>query len=126
MRMRIAALALAVTGVLAVWVLCLIPAPPPSGVHYMDKIEHASAYLLQTLAFVILFPHQRRHVVIWFVLQGLLIEGAQSLTPWRSAELADAFANGVGVAAGLLLAGSPLAQRLSQRLQPAPAVSPAG
>lgn len=118
MRMRTAALLLSASGVVAVWVLCLMPAPPSGGSHYIDKLEHAGAYLLQVLAFVILFPQYRGRIVLAFLLQGALLEGLQALTTWRSAEWADMLANGLGVLLGVLLAQASIARRLSLNLLP--------
>lgn len=116
MKWRNVAVVLAAAGVIAVWVLCLIPLAPGSGFEYKDKIEHLTAYLLQTLSLILLFPRHRGRIVVWFLLQGAAIEGLQSLTSYRDAELADMAANTLGILLGLALSFTPLAARAAQWL----------
>lgn len=120
MRMHSGAVILAVIGIIAVWVACLIPLQQGGGFEYKDKFEHMVAYLLQVLALAILFPQHRWRVVAWFLFQGAVIEGLQLLTSYRSGELADMAANTVGILLGLGLSFTPLAQRLARRLRSGP------
>lgn len=123
MRMHGGAVLLALMGVLAVWIACLIPLQQGGGFEYKDKIEHLMAYLVQVLALAILFPRQRGRVLVWFLFQGAVIEGLQSLTSYRSAELADMAANTLGMLLGLALSFTAPALWLARRLRPQPADS---
>ena len=102
----------AVTAAVAVTivVLSLLPLPQPQlpGVHYMDKILHALAYLcLSFLLFASQLPGPRPRLVLVSVfgslLLGGLIELIQPLT-LRQRELGDLAADLAGAAAGALLA----------------------
>jgi VanZ family protein len=101
-----------VTGALAavIVVLSLLPIPQPhlAGVHFMDKILHALAYLcLSFLLFASQLPGPRPRLVLVSVsaslLLGGLIELIQPLT-LRDRELADLAADLAGAVAGALLA----------------------
>lgn len=117
MRMHGGAVLLALFGILAVWVVCLMPLQQGGGFEYKDKIEHLIAYLVQVLALAILFPQQRWRVLAWFLFQGAVIEGLQSLTSYRSAELADMAANTLGMLLGLALSFTTPALWLARRLR---------
>lgn len=120
MRVHRTAVVLAIIGVVLVWIACLVPLQQSGGFQYTDKFEHAAAYLLQTLTLTILFPRFRWQIMVWFLCQGAVIEGLQSITSYRSAEMADMAANTIGVVLGLSLSYTPLALRLSRRINPDP------
>lgn len=108
MRMRPAAVLITIFGIVAVWILCLIPMPPSdNGFQYTDKLEHMAAYVLQSFCLLILFPRLRRKIVIGLLLQGATIEILQYFTGYRSAEWADMAANSLGVFLGLGLSLTP-------------------
>lgn len=102
--------------VLAVIVLSLLPPPPAVAavrVPGLDKLVHFSAYFILAGAAAALF---RPGLVLFWVglglaLLGVAMELAQgALMPqWRSADVRDALANGLGVIAGLALVLTPLA-----------------
>lgn len=112
-------LALWCTALLATVVVCLLPLPPlPVAAHWADKLEHALGYALLAANAAMLFTPRRGlpMALAVLVVLGMLIEGLQSLLPWRSADAADVLANLLGVAAGALLALTPLASLL-QRIE---------
>lgn len=83
--------------------LSLTPRPPPLGVQIWDKLSHTLGYLALTYWFAQL--HERRVAVILGMLAlGGGLEIAQGLTSYRQASWLDMLANGLGVAAGWLLA----------------------
>ena len=80
----------------------------------IDKVEHALAFLgLQVLCFRALryeLPERGRRELLWFaalasLLFGVALELYQLGLPDRSAEVADAVADGVGAAIGALVLG---------------------
>lgn len=103
---------------LATVVICLVPLPrSPFPVEGSDKLEHALGWLLITLWFAQLTgsPQALLARACGFVALGAAIELAQSLTTWRSADLADLVANMLGVILGVAIGLSP-AGRILQRL----------
>lgn len=89
----------------AVWFLSLTPRPLPTGDHGADKFGHLLAYAAQMGWFVWLVRTPLRAPVgLYFVLQGVLLEGLQGLVGYRSAEAADMLANAAGVLLGWALA----------------------
>ena len=99
-------------GVVAVFAVCLLPAPDlPQVPQGGDKVEHLLAYFVLAVGAVLL--HARR-VTLWrpalgLWLMGVLIEILQgTLTTTRSADVADALADTIGLALGLSLACTPL------------------
>lgn len=98
-------------GVAATVVLSLMPVPDlgrlPSG---GDKLEHFVTYALLAAGAVQLYPRWRSllSVGIGLVLMGIGLEYAQgALTTYRMMDRADAFANTLGVIAGLGLQLTP-------------------
>ena len=70
-----------------------------------DKIIHLSTYALLYICAWLAFPGD---LLSWMLhggllAYGLLIEGLQSLTSYRSAELADILANATGLGLGCLV-----------------------
>lgn len=98
-------------GVAATVVLSLMPVPDlgrlPSG---GDKLEHFVTYALLAAGAVQLYPRWRSllSVGIGLVVMGIGLEYAQgALTTYRMMDRADAFANTLGVIAGLGLQLTP-------------------
>lgn len=91
--------------VATVWFLSLTPRPPSVGIQGGDKLGHLLAYAAQMAWFGWLF-RRRNHAQLGllFLLQGGLLELMQGLSGYRVADVADMFANGLGVAAGWTLA----------------------
>jgi VanZ family protein len=94
----------------AIVALSLLPVPQPHlpGLHFLDKLLHALAYLcLSFLLFASQLPGPRPRLVLVSVLASLalggLIELLQPLT-LRDRELADLGADLAGAVAGALLA----------------------
>ena len=89
-------------------IVCLIPNPPDSAViKFGDKFVHMTGYLGLFLWFAQIFRRENHYrPVIALVLWGVAIEFAQSLTSYRSFEIADMLANTSGVLVGWLMSGS--------------------
>jgi VanZ family protein len=92
-------------GVGTALVLSLWPHGVPLPFHVWDKFQHVGGYFILTSWFLGICRRERygRVALACFVL-GVAIELLQGLTPTRSAELGDVFANSIGIAAALLLA----------------------
>lgn len=99
--------ALAYILLLVLAILSLVPAPD---VGSSDKIAHFVAYGLLSAWFSLIVEQRKSLWIILFGLigYGLLLEGLQSFTSYRSGDMADAVANSVGVIAGLAFYFSPL------------------
>ena len=113
-------LALWIVGMLLTVLACLIRLPESPlrvPVPHLDKIEHLIAYFVLSAWAAMLFATRRAllHAGIGLFGLGLAIEAAQSMLPWRSANLADALANLLGVLGGSALVLTPAA-RVLQRL----------
>lgn len=89
---------------------------------HLDKLVHLCEYLLFAWILVQALPptglvgRQAVREYLWWAWiyatsYGLLIEVIQAMLPWRSAELADAAANAIGAALGVLIGQ----QRLDRR-----------
>lgn len=90
-------------------VVSLIPLPYTFSMSYTDKIWHALTYACLMFWFVQLFRWKRNWLLaLGFMAMGVLIEGLQYLTGYRTAELADVLANTSGVLAGWALFRTPL------------------
>lgn len=99
------------SGIVAVFVVCLLPGPKlPQVPEGGDKVEHFLAYFI--LAGWSAQLHARR-TALWkpasgLLLMGILIEILQGmLTTTRGADVADALANALGIVAGLAVAWTP-------------------
>ncbi len=69
----------------------------------LDKIVHAALFALNALFGAMSFPRRRRSsVVVGLVALGAVTELMQGYVPTRFPSLADAIANWVGVAVGIL------------------------
>lgn len=88
-------------------ILSLMPAPDIGG---SDKLAHFIAYGLLSAWFSLIVEQRRSLWIILFGLigYGLLLEWLQSLTSYRSGDIADAIANSLGVITGLVFYFSPL------------------
>lgn len=95
--------------------LSLAPAPPQFGVENEDKLSHLAAYGLATLWFAQIYTglRQRIWLAVGVVALGIALEYAQRATGYRSFEIADMIADGLGVAIGWLLAPPRLPNLLS-------------
>jgi len=99
---RRAAFGLALTVIL---VLSLMPVPDGLQVFsWQDKLEHATAFLVLGLMAAAARLGRVRLRVVGLLAYGALIEVAQSMVPYRSAELADWAADAIGVALAVLIA----------------------
>lgn len=98
-------------GVAATVVVSLMPVPDMGGLPTGgDKLEHFVTYALLAAGAVQLYPRWRSllSVGIGLVLMGIGLEYAQgALTTYRMMDRADAFANTLGVIAGLGLQLTP-------------------
>jgi VanZ family protein len=84
--------------------LSLSPSDEIPTVNVSDKVEHAVAFLLLTLAYGLMFPRRRVAVILGVALLGVSIEVLQAVMPFnRQAEFADLVADAVGIAAGLMM-----------------------
>ena len=75
---------------------------------HLDKVAHIGEYLVFAWLLVQAVRASRmpeREYLLWAWMYatsyGLLIELIQAIIPWRSAELWDAVANGIGAAIGV-------------------------
>ncbi len=87
---------------------------PESGTGVNDKLSHLLAYLFLTCWFSLLTGNRLQVILLVMLLfaYGLIIEGLQSLTSYRTAELADLVANLSGIALAMPLYLLPWHQRL--------------
>ena len=99
--------------VAAVWYLSLTDRPPSVELPGRDKTAHLIAYGAQTLWFAWLYP-RRRHclIVVLFIVQGVLLELLQGMTPARFMEPADMLANSAGALSAWVIASSRLGDAL--------------
>jgi VanZ family protein len=93
-------------GVGLIIALSLTPAPPQIGIDNGDKLGHFAAYGLVTLWFAQLYTglRQRIWLFIGMVALGVAMEYAQGTTDYRSFDVADMFADAIGVSLGWLAA----------------------
>jgi VanZ family protein len=75
-----------------------------------DKIAHFTAYGSMVFWFAMLFEGRARQagIAVAFAAMGVAIEFLQGMTGYRSFEVADMIANGIGAALGWGLAQTPL------------------
>jgi VanZ family protein len=95
---------------LVILVLSLMPAEQLPEVRISDKVEHILAYVALAFWFGSICARRR---FVWIALMligyGLLVELLQGGMGWgRQADLYDLIADAAGIAAGLLLAMTPL------------------
>jgi VanZ family protein len=93
----------------AVIVYSLLPPSDMPHLHISDKIEHGVSYALLMFFFASVTPRSWHGVLaLVFVAMGIGIEYVQRAVGYRHFEVADMFANGVGVAIGLSLSFTPI------------------
>jgi glycopeptide antibiotics resistance protein len=99
--------------VFSVFVLSLIPLNVDLGEN-RDKLAHFVAYGSMVFWFAMLFEGRVRQVgiAIAFAAMGVAIEFLQGMTDYRSFDVADMVANGIGAALGWGLAQTPLGNAL--------------
>lgn len=93
-------------GLLAVIVLCLLPAEALPPVPLWDKFEHFAAYGMLAAAGGVGYPTRgaRAKVVLCLLALGVGIEVAQGFVPGREASAMDMLANAIGAVTGVLTA----------------------
>ncbi len=93
------------TGVACVVTLSLLPTEQlPDQVSLIwDKAQHAGGFALLALLGLAAYPGRAWRVCIGLVLMGAAIELAQQATGWRHGDVADWFADAVGVLAAVAL-----------------------
>lgn len=99
-------------------VVCLLPMPEvPLRVEHGDKLEHFVGYALLAAYAAMLFEaaRARRLAYVAVLALGVLVEGLQTLVPWRSGgDPADMLANALGVLIGMTVAVTPLRHGLQR------------
>lgn len=100
--------------VATVIVLSLIPMPPTPIIQNSDKFQHITAYFVLMGWFCLLYPLRKSRIklAIAFIFLGVLLEGGQSLTRYRQADIFDILANSSGVLLGWGIACTPLQHSL--------------
>ena len=85
-------------------ILALIPAPSvPQSVQFWDKAQHALAYAVLAVTGCAAFPSRARLVALGLLVHGALIEVLQAtLTTTRFGDVADWFADTLGILAGVV------------------------
>ena len=101
--------------VAAVVYVSLLPSEALVPTVFWDKLEHAAAYCVLGILGYAAYrnPTHRLPVAIGLVALGAALELAQTQVPGRAGDLADAFANSVGVA--LALGADQTLRRLTTR-----------
>jgi VanZ family protein len=91
--------------VLVTLVLMLVPIHTTAGgVPHTDKVAHILVFAVLGWMALAAWPHRLSVIALGLGLYGPLIELLQALTPSRTASVADAAADWVGLALGLALA----------------------
>jgi VanZ family protein len=92
-------------GIAAIVVLSLLPQEAAPRIGLWDKLQHFLAYGLVASVGAIGFAGTTRHILVavGLVILGCLLEACQWFIPGREAALGDAFANAVGVLAGVMV-----------------------
>ena len=100
--------------VFAVFVLSLIPLEVDLS-NNRDKVAHFIAYGSMAFWFAMLFPGRPRQLgwALAFAAMGVGIEYLQRMTGYRTFDVADMAANGIGAALGFILAQTPLRNGLA-------------
>ncbi len=76
---------------------------PPINFTYIDKVEHAIAYMVLAFFWLLAFESIKKTnyvVIILCVLFGVLMEVLQSTTSYRTFDYADMLANAIGALIG--------------------------
>ncbi|MBU3629308.1 VanZ family protein [Polynucleobacter sp. AP-Reno-20A-A9] len=92
--------------------LCLIPTAylPSVLFDWWDKAQHVFTFLCLSSLGILAYQKAVVKVAIGLLIYGALIEALQWSTGWRSGELADWAADGIGI-----LIGCPLINKLIQK-----------
>jgi VanZ family protein len=92
--------------VAAILWLSLTPAPPKVDIDHADKVGHLLAYGGLMFWFCLLYTRTkiRAAYALGFIALGIAIEFLQGWSGYRSFEVADMVADGLGVVLGLTLA----------------------
>ena len=90
-----------VSATLMVVVLSLLPGNDLPAVGISDKLEHVIAYAILALLGGLAFPEATMLLAVMLSALGIAMEICQMVVPGRSAEIADAVADAIGV--GLIL-----------------------
>ena len=100
--------------VFSVFVLSLLPLNVDLG-EGRDKVAHFVAYGSMAFWFAMLFEGRARQlgIAIAFAAMGVAIEFLQGMTDYRTFDVADMIANGIGAALGWGLAQTPLRNALA-------------
>lgn len=87
--------------VLFILLVSFLPVPARSVTAY-DKANHFLSYAILMAWFTQLFPQRKLQFayMLGFALMGIAVEFIQGLTAYRSFEIADMLANGLGLIAG--------------------------
>lgn len=88
--------------------LSLLRVPGPPGPAGIDKIYHTLAYGALMGWWGMVLPRRRIAWAVVLLAMGLVLEGLQSLTGYRSLDQVDAVANAIGVFLALALLRTPL------------------
>ncbi|MEE4174691.1 MAG: antibiotic resistance protein VanZ [Xanthomonadales bacterium] len=113
LRYRPVWLALGMLLIAAVVAASLLTVPGPAGAPGIDKIYHVLAYGALMGWWGMVQPRRRLAWALGLLLLGLLMEGAQSLTGYRTLDRWDAAANTVGVLLALAVLQTPLSGLLA-------------
>ena len=104
---------------IAFWIACIVfgflclipPADLPSGLFdWWDKAQHVFAFFCLSSLGILAYQKAVVKLAIGLLLYGALIEVLQWFTDWRSGELTDWLADGIGI-----LIGYSLINRLIQK-----------
>ena len=101
-------------GMALLLVVAVISLVPVSGGGGNDKLAHVLIYLFLSgwFSLIAVRPALLWRVFFGLIAYGLLMELLQGVTDYRSLEFADAVANSIGVAIGLLFHFSPFRRLL--------------
>ena len=81
-------------------------APTVGGLTLSDKVVHFGLFFFVSRSWYLALAFDRRRPALWAlaigVLLGALLEVFQTVVGWRTGEVADAVANSLGSAAGVL------------------------
>ncbi|WP_298633024.1 VanZ family protein [uncultured Umboniibacter sp.] len=100
---------------IVVIIVCSLPTPQVLDIQHIDKLEHAIAFGGICGLFFFAYPNWRFLVYIGSFLLGLAVELLQAVIPWRSAEMLDLVADGVGVILAIVVIELFLVPRMRRR-----------
>ncbi len=105
--------------IVAIWVLSLIPHPVSFGVQNEDKAQHFIAYgtLMWWWCGAVPGFGKRALIALAAISMGIAVEFVQGWTGWRTFDVNDMIANGIGVLIGWAVAQTPLSAALVRRIK---------